>query len=99
MAPIRILTDKERADLSVLAPRWRISEDGKSMQRRFNFRDFSNAWGFMSRVALLVVAHQHHPDWTNLKNQVVIMLTSRDVHGLTQRDMKMALAIDALLTT
>jgi 4a-hydroxytetrahydrobiopterin dehydratase len=92
------LTDKERAELSELVPRWRLAEDGKSIHRRFRFRDFSHAWGFMSRVALLAETHEHHPDWSNMNNQVVIVLTTYESEGLTRKDVTLALAIDGLLS-
>lgn len=92
------LNDKERAELSELVPSWRLAEDGKSIHRSFRFCDFSHAWGFMSRVALLAETHGHHPDWSNMDNQVAIVLTTHDVDGLTDKDVTLALAIDGLLS-
>ncbi len=66
------------------------------LHRRFTFADFSAAWGFMSRVALLAEAQNHHPDWSNVWNRVEITLSTHDSGGLTERDERLARAIDAL---
>ena len=74
---------------------WTESE-GK-LRREFTFGDFSEAWAFMSRVALLAEKHGHHPDWSNSWNTVTIELVSHDAGEITERDRKLAAAIDALL--
>ena len=91
-----LLTDAERAGLVENLPLWHIAEDGKALQRVFRFRDFSEAWGFMSRVALLAEKLDHHPDWSNVWNQVAIVLTTHDAGGLTHLDQKLAESIDSL---
>jgi len=70
--------------------------DGK-LRREFTFKNFSEAWAFMSRVALLAEKRDHHPDWSNSWNKVVIELVSHDKGGITDRDHDLASAIDALL--
>jgi 4a-hydroxytetrahydrobiopterin dehydratase len=70
--------------------------DGK-LRRELTFADFSEAWAFMSRVALLAEKADHHPDWSNSWNTVTIELTSHDKGGITDRDRSLAAAIDALL--
>jgi len=85
---------KLRAGLARL-PLWK-SRSGK-LRREFVFADFSEAFAFMTRVALLAEKADHHPDWSNAWNKVVIELTSHDAGGLTQRDIDLAVAIDALL--
>jgi len=75
-------------------PNWRLEADKLVSER--SFHDFSQAWGFMSRVALLAEQQQHHPEWTNVYNRVVINLTTHDAGGLTARDTSLAEAIDAL---
>ena len=92
-----LLTDVERDSLAEQLPLWRIAEDGKALQRVFRFRDFSEAWGFMSRVALLAEKLDHHPDWSNVWNQVAIVLSTHDSGGLTSLDIALANAIDLLL--
>jgi 4a-hydroxytetrahydrobiopterin dehydratase len=66
------------------------------MTRSFKFRDFSEAWAFMSRVALLAEQQDHHPEWSNVYNKVEITLTTHDAGGLSARDVRMAKAIDQL---
>ena len=70
--------------------------DGK-LHRELEFADFSEAFGFMARVALLAEKTDHHPDWSNSWNKVVIELTSHDKGELTDRDVQLAEAINRLL--
>ncbi|MFZ9395159.1 MAG: 4a-hydroxytetrahydrobiopterin dehydratase [Erythrobacter sp.] len=91
------LTDAECDTLLAAHPHWSIAREGKAIERTFKFADFSEAWGFMSRVALLAEAHDHHPEWFNVYNRVDITLTTHDADGLSERDAVMAAAIDALL--
>jgi 4a-hydroxytetrahydrobiopterin dehydratase len=69
--------------------------DGK-LHREFTFANFSEAWAFMSRVALLAEKSDHHPDWSNSWNKVVIDLVSHDAGGVTARDRELADKIDGL---
>jgi 4a-hydroxytetrahydrobiopterin dehydratase len=85
-----------RAALPETLPGWSLAEDRDAIRRRFVFRDFSEAWGFMARVALLAETHDHHPEWSNVWNRVEIVLTTHDAGGLSERDVALARAIDAL---
>jgi len=79
------------------APQGWTESDGK-LTREFRFADFAQAWGFMSRVALLAEKHDHHPEWTNVWNTVTIALTSHDAGStVTDRDRRMAEEINRLL--
>ena len=78
-------------------PGWALSEDGSALVRRFTFADFPEAFGFMTRVALLAERQDHHPDWSNAWRVVDIALTSHDAGGVTQRDVALATAISGLL--
>lgn len=91
-----LLTDAECAALPAALPAWTVL-DGKAIQRRFSFKDFSEAWGFMARVALLAEGMNHHPEWSNVWNRVEITLSTHDAGGLTGNDLALAKAIDALL--
>jgi len=71
--------------------------DHGRLKRQFVFADFSEAWGFLSRVALLAERHNHHPDLANSWNCVSIELTTHDAGGVTQRDVDLAAAIDAVV--
>lgn len=71
---------------------------GSALQRRFVFANFSEAFGFMARVALLAEAADHHPEWTNVWNRVDISLTTHSEGStVTERDRSLAAAIDGLL--
>ena len=81
-------------------PAWELAREGKAITRTFQFKDFSQAWGFMSRVALLAETQDHHPEWFNVYAKVEVTLTThdaRDSGGLSQRDAKLARAIDGLV--
>ncbi|WP_296717834.1 4a-hydroxytetrahydrobiopterin dehydratase [Erythrobacter sp.] len=80
-------------------PAWELARAGKAITRTFQFKDFSEAWGFMNRVALLAEAQDHHPEWFNVYAKVEITLTTHDAGasgGLSQRDAKLARAIDGI---
>lgn len=87
----------ERAALAQDLPAWSLVEGRDAITRSFRFRDFTEAWGFLSRVALLAEKHDHHPEWSNVWNRVEITLSTHDAGGLTRRDVALAKAIDALL--
>jgi 4a-hydroxytetrahydrobiopterin dehydratase len=72
---------------------------GQALRKEFVFRDFAGAWAFMTRVAAEADRMNHHPDWSNSWNRVVIELTSHDVERLTTRDTRLAAAIDACAAT
>ena len=95
--PVPQLTDAERAEMVAGLPEWAVRGDGLAIERQFRFRDFSEAFAFMTRVALLAEAQNHHPEWSNVYNRVTIGLTTHDAGGLSARDVKLARAIDGLL--
>jgi 4a-hydroxytetrahydrobiopterin dehydratase len=73
-------------------PRW--DRRGRSLHRELSFRDFTEAWGFMSMVALVAERLNHHPDWSNSWNKVVIDISN---DGLTEIDFELAASIDKAL--
>ena len=83
-----------RARLAEALPGWEAVAGRDAIRREFRFRDFSEAWGFMARVALLAEAQDHHPEWSNVYNRVEILLTTHDAGGLSERDLRLARAID-----
>lgn len=91
------LSDAERADALDDLEDWDYDEARDAITRSFTFRDFTEAFGFMARVALLAEKADHHPEWSNVWNRVDILLTTHDAGGLSGRDIEMAHAIDALL--
>ena len=91
------LSHDARAALPATLPHWGLVEGRDAIRREFRFRDFSEAFGFMTRVALLAEQHNHHPEWFNVWNLVRIELSTHDAGGLTDKDVALARAIDALL--
>jgi len=77
---------------------WELANDDKAIRRQFRFKDFSEAFGFMSRAALAAEKLDHHPDWSNVYNRVEVVLTTHDTGGLTELDFKLAAAMDKLAT-
>jgi 4a-hydroxytetrahydrobiopterin dehydratase len=75
---------------------WTLEEGGKALVRSFKFNDFSEAFGFLTRVALQAEKADHHPEFTNVWNRVDFRLTSHDAGGVTERDVKLAEAISRL---
>lgn len=69
---------------------WSLAEDKEAIQKSFKFRNFSQAWAFMSRSALLAEKMNHHPEWFNVWSRVDITLNTHDVGGLSELDIKMA---------
>ena len=76
-------------------PSWII--DNKTIKKEFKFENFIEAFGFMSKVALLSEKMDHHPNWQNTYNKVKIELTTHDKGGITTNDIKLAESIDKLI--
>lgn len=91
------LTETERTAAMAELSDWALARQDKAISRTIQFADFSQAFAFMTRVALLAEQHDHHPEWSNVYNRVDIALTTHDAGGLSRRDVAMAKAIDALL--
>jgi len=75
---------------------WRLSDDGKALERSYRFKDFSEAFAFLTRVALHAEKVDHHPEFTSVWNRVDFRLTTHDTGGVSNRDVDLAEAIDAL---
>ena len=75
---------------------WSIEEGGKALTRTLKFKDFSEAFAFLTRVAMYAEKVDHHPEFTNVWNRVDFRLTSHDAGGVTERDIKLAQAINRL---
>ena len=91
------LGEAARAALTATLPHWGMVAGRDAIVREFGFADFSAAWGFMCRVALLAEKHDHHPEWSNVWNKARIVLSTHDAGGLSARDVALAAAIDALV--
>ena len=94
---IEQLSEAERAEALDALDAWDYDDARDAITRTFTFADFSQAFAFMTRVALLAEKADHHPEWSNVWNRVDILLTTHDAGGLSPRDVDMAEAIDALV--
>ncbi len=79
-----------------IADGWTLEEGGKALMRTFKFKDFSEAFAFLTRVALHAEKVDHHPEFTNVWNRVDFRLTSHDAGAVTDRDCELAEAINRL---
>lgn len=75
---------------------WALSAEGQALERSFRFKDFSEAFAFLTRVAMHAEKVDHHPEFTNVWNRVEFRLTTHDTGGVTARDVQLAEAIDKL---
>lgn len=74
------------------------TEENNKLKQTFEFKDFKEAFAFMTRVAFLAEGAQHHPNWSNVYNKVTIELTTHDKgNTVTEKDHSLAKAIDAIL--
>jgi 4a-hydroxytetrahydrobiopterin dehydratase len=92
----KTLDDVTRRGLPQRLPHWQIVAGRDAIRRSFVFKDFSEAFGFMARVALVAEQINHHPEWTNVWNKVEVTLSTHDAGGLTERDLQLAEAMDRI---
>lgn len=88
------LSDSENSTRLASLPGWSLS--GGKLRREFVFRDFSEAFGFMARAALTAEKMDHHPDWSNVWNRVVVELSTHDAGGITSLDFDLAAEMSRL---
>ena len=91
------LTDDEITAALTGLPGWALDAERTGITRSLKFTDFVEAFGFMTKVALLAEKADHHPEWSNVYNRVEVRLSTHDCGGLSKRDMALAGKIDALL--
>lgn len=94
---VQKLDEDARAALFARFPGWTHEPARDAITRQFKFADFAQAFGFMTSVAIIAEKMDHHPEWSNVYNRVDILLTTHDADGLSERDVKLAEAIEALL--
>ena len=75
---------------------WSEVSGRDAIKRTFKFRDFNEAFGFMTRVALVAERMDHHPEWRNVWNTVDVVLSTHDAGGLTQKDIDLAARMNAI---
>lgn len=73
---------------------WSEVDGREAINKVFKFKDFSEAFAFMTRVALKAEVMDHHPEWFNVYNKVDVTLTTHDADGLSQKDIDLAVAMD-----
>jgi 4a-hydroxytetrahydrobiopterin dehydratase len=90
------LAGEERASALKKLDGWSEPDGRDAIRKEFKFKNFSEAFGFMSRVALAAEKMDHHPDWSNVYDRVDIELSSHDIGGVSERDITLAAKIDAI---
>jgi len=88
------MSDSERDSAMSNLDGWSYDAGDKAIKKTFKFADFSEAWGFMNRAALLAEQMDHHPEWFNVYNRVEVKMTTHDADGVTAWDIKMATAMN-----
>ena len=91
-----ILTDRDTDLAPLLAAGWAMVEGRDAIHKTYVFRNFIEAFGFMTKTALWAEKWDHHPEWSNVYKTVKVTLTSHDVDGLSTRDVKLAAKMDKL---
>lgn len=87
---------QQQIDTEILTLKgWMIANN--SLSKEITFKNFAQAFGFMTQVALEAEKLDHHPDWTNTYNKVLIKLSTHDAGGLTELDFKLAKKIDKII--
>ena len=81
---------------TLVAKGWTKTDDGTAIQKTFVFRNFIDAFGFMTRAAFWAEKWNHHPEWSNSYKTVVVKLTTHDAGGLTEKDIKLAEKMEEL---
>ena len=90
------LDEAARKGLAARLPGWTMATGRDAIQRTFKFKDFSEAFGFMTRAALVAEKMDHHPEWSNVWNRVDVTLSTHSAGGLTELDAKLAEAMDKI---
>ena len=90
------LTDAERTAALAGLSGWTMVAGRQAISKRFTFADFSAAFGFMTRAALVAERMNHHPEWFNVWNKVDVTLATHDAGGLTKLDIELAEAMDKI---
>jgi len=89
-------TEREEALTVVKAAGWQVVQDRDAIEKSYRFKTFIDAFGWMSKVALLAEKMNHHPEWSNVYNRVHVTLTTHSCGGLSALDVELAKKIDHL---
>ncbi|WP_043643589.1 4a-hydroxytetrahydrobiopterin dehydratase [Caenispirillum salinarum] len=90
------LTPEARAAALADLPGWSQDDNRDAIRRRFSFKTFNQAFGFMTRCALVAEKMDHHPEWSNVYNTVDVTLSTHDAGGLTDLDIKLARSMNRI---
>ena len=90
------LTGEDRAAALARLPGWQEAQGRDAITRTFTFGSFSEAFGFMARAALLAEKMDHHPEWSNVHKRVEVILSTHEAGGVTERDIRLAEAMDRI---
>lgn len=93
---IKKLNPSEIENALISVPTWKLTDE--IIRKEFKFKNFVEAFGFMSQVALISESLSHHPNWSNVYNKVTIELTTHDVGGLSEKDFLLAKKIDVIVS-
>ncbi len=96
MRPKPLAADERSKALAAL-PGWAMVQGRNAIAKRFVFKDFNEAFGFMTRVALIAEKHDHHPEWTNVYKTVDVTLSTHDAGGVTDLDITLAKAMEVFV--
>ena len=88
------LSGEERKQALAQLKDWREVQGRDAIAKTFTFRDFNQAFGFMTRVALVAEKMDHHPEWSNVYKTVEVILSTHDAGGVTEKDIALAKAMD-----
>ena len=89
-----LLTSEEIQDLSQLLPQWETKQ--LKLVKTFRFKNFIEAFGFMTRASMHIEKMNHHPEWFNVYNKLIIDLMTHDASGITENDTKLAKILNSL---
>ena len=93
-----LLTGEARTKaLQELNNLWEFQEEKNAIFRKIQFKDFNEAWGFMTRVALVAEKMDHHPEWFNVYNRVEVTLRTHTCNGFSEKDVALAKVINSFV--
>jgi 4a-hydroxytetrahydrobiopterin dehydratase len=93
---VAILSESERTEALAGLDGWTFDAGRNGIVKRFAFKDFSAAFGFMTRVALAAEKADHHPEWSNVWNRVDVLLSTHSAGGVTDKDIALAAKIEEI---
>jgi len=86
---------RKAALVELEAAGWGLTKDRDAIRKVFKFKNFAEAWGWMTQMAIIAEKMNHHPEWFNVYNRVEVVLTTHDALGLSELDLKLARKMDA----